>query len=88
VKELLMMAQPLSYDMGNAGDLLKHGVLAEFIQWWCPLHARRMRFVGPFGGRPELLVTPMAAALRDKLEQYAERLTGVLGVPVRLSAGI
>jgi hypothetical protein len=47
-----MMAQPLPYDMGNAGDLLKHGVLAEFTQWWCHLHARRMRFLDPFGGRP------------------------------------
>ena len=23
----------LPYDMGNAGDLLKHGVLAEFVRW-------------------------------------------------------
>jgi hypothetical protein len=30
-----MKSQPLCYDMGNAGDLLKHGILAEYTQWWC-----------------------------------------------------
>lgn len=47
-----MMAQPLPYDMGNAGDLLKHGLLAEFTQWWCRLNAKPLRFIDPFGGRP------------------------------------
>lgn len=47
-----MMAQPLPYDMGNAGDLLKHGVLAEFTQWWCRLYSKPIRFIDPFGGRP------------------------------------
>ena len=27
----------LPYDMGNAGDLLRHGVLAEFVRWQCRL---------------------------------------------------
>jgi len=27
-----MLAQPIPYDMGRVGDLLKHGVLAEFTQ--------------------------------------------------------
>lgn len=30
-------AASLPYDMGNAGDLLKHGVLAEFVRWYCDL---------------------------------------------------
>jgi hypothetical protein len=47
-----MMAQPLPYDMGGAGDLLKHGVLAEFTQWWCQRHTTPLRFADPFGGRP------------------------------------
>ncbi len=41
----------LPYDMGNAGDLLKHGVLAEFIQWRCESHTS-LRFIDLFGGLP------------------------------------
>ena len=39
------------YDMGNAGDLLKHGVLAELVTWQCELDMR-FRFMDPFGGEP------------------------------------
>lgn len=42
----------LPYDMGNAGDLLKHGVLAEFVRWQCELGGQRLRFLDPFGGEP------------------------------------
>ena len=42
----------LPYDMGNAGDLLKHGVLAEFVRWQCELD-RSFRFIDLFGGEPE-----------------------------------
>ena len=41
----------LPYDMGNAGDLLKHGVLAEFARWQCGLGGP-FRFLDPFGGEP------------------------------------
>ena len=37
--------------MGNAGDLLKHGVLAEFVRWQCGL-GMPLRFMDPFGGEP------------------------------------
>ena len=40
---------PLPYDMGNAGDLLKHGVLAEYVRWQCEL-GLPPRFLDPFGG--------------------------------------
>ena len=43
---------PLPYDMGNAGDLLKHGVLAEFTRWWCGRSGHAITFLDPFGGRP------------------------------------
>jgi hypothetical protein len=38
--------------MGNAGDLLKHGVLAEFVRWHCGLGlgGRPFRFLDPFAG--------------------------------------
>ena len=41
----------LPYDMGNAGDLLKHGVLAEFVRWQCR-SGRSFRFFDLFGGEP------------------------------------
>ena len=45
------MAVGLPYDMGNAGDLLKHGVLAEFVRWQCEMGIA-LRFMDPFGGEP------------------------------------
>ncbi len=42
----------LPYDMGNAGDLLKHGVLAEFVRWRCE-SGRAGRFIDLFGGEPQ-----------------------------------
>lgn len=42
----------LPYDMGNAGDRLKHGVLAEFVVWQCE-RDRSFRFFDLFGGEPE-----------------------------------
>ena len=41
----------LPYDMGNAGDLLKHGVLAEFIRWRVKRDAP-VRFLDLFAGEP------------------------------------
>ena len=44
----------LPYDMGNAGDLIKHGALVHFIRWWCEQHptAPEFRFADSFGGIP------------------------------------
>jgi hypothetical protein len=58
-----MMAQPLPYDMGNAGDLMKHGLLAEFTQWWCRASREPIRFVDPFAGRP-WVETPVPTVVR------------------------
>ena len=41
----------LPYDMGNAGDLLKHGVLAEFVRWRIKRDAP-VRFLDLFAGEP------------------------------------
>src|SRR5882724_5503235 len=46
-----MSLASLPYDMGNAGDLVKHGLLAEFTQWWCAQQRRPLRFLDPFAGR-------------------------------------
>ena len=43
--------EALPYDMGNAGDLLKHGVLAEFVRWQCE-QGKSFRFFDLFGGEP------------------------------------
>ena len=45
----------LPYDMGNAGDLLKHGVLAEFVRWRrnaSVMVSSPLRFFDFFGGKP------------------------------------
>ena len=38
--------------MGNAGDLIKHGLLAEFTLWWLQRNKSKFTFLDPFGGRP------------------------------------
>ncbi|MGI9337253.1 MAG: hypothetical protein ACR2P4_01925 [Gammaproteobacteria bacterium] len=44
----------LPYEMGNAGDLIKHGALALFVQWWCENNPTEvLRFADPFGGCPQ-----------------------------------
>ena len=54
----------LPYDMGNAGDLLKHGVLAEFVRWRCE-SGRPGRFIDLFGGEPDgPAVTEVARRVR------------------------
>jgi hypothetical protein len=47
-----MKAKPLPYDMGNSGDLIKHGMVAEFVKWWCHYNKKPFVFYDPFGGRP------------------------------------
>ena len=48
----IMISSSLPYDMGNAGDLLKHGALATFVNWFLGCGAKRIRYADPFGGRP------------------------------------
>jgi hypothetical protein len=47
-----LKSKPLPYTMGNAGDLIKHGLLEEFINWHCRDLRQRLIFFDPFGGRP------------------------------------
>ena len=49
----VMISCSLRYDMGNAGDIIKHGVLAEFAEWWAQSRPRDpLCCADPFGGRP------------------------------------
>lgn len=43
--------------MGNAGDLLKHGVLAEYVRWRADTGGQ-VRFLDLFAGEPESDSTP------------------------------
>ena len=47
-----MQAKPLPYDMGNSRDLIKHGMIAEFVKWWFQHNQGPFIFYDPFGGRP------------------------------------
>ena len=41
------------YPMGNSGDLIKHGLLAEFVEWWSEKHeGQTLRVADTFAGRP------------------------------------
>ena len=85
----------LPYDMGNAGDLLKHGVLAEFIRWQCESN-EAFRFIDPFGGEPcnepvpevvrRLRALPEGCALRLAQTDFGERRYYGSGLVVRRTA--
>lgn len=45
-------SKPLPYTMGNAGDLIKHGLLCELINWLSEKQQEYITFYDPFGGRP------------------------------------
>lgn len=47
-----IMIPTLKYEMGNIGDIVKHGLLAEFVDWWCMWSKPRMVFADTFAGCP------------------------------------
>ena len=64
----IMVSCSLRYDMGNAGDIIKHGVLAEFVRWWCK-SGRKIRYADPFGGRPWGVARPAAASRVESMHK-------------------
>lgn len=52
MKKRKLIAHPLPYTMGNGGDLIKHGLLAEFTDWHCREIPHSLTYYDPFGGRP------------------------------------
>lgn len=52
MKKEILTSEPLPYTMGNCGDLIKHGLLAEFINWYSQNINKELTFYDPFGGRP------------------------------------
>lgn len=47
-----IMIPTLHYKMGNIGDIIKHGALAEFVEWWVCNQRSELTFADPFGGCP------------------------------------
>ena len=69
-----MISHPLLYDMGNAGDLLKHGALATFVDWFLGRPGeKRVRYADPFGGRPW-------GKLKDETRKRLHKLSSALPV--------
>lgn len=66
----MQVLKPLPYDMGNAGDLLKHGVIAEFAEWACRAFGRSLAFLDPFGGRP--WAEPPNPRVADRLRRLSD----------------
>jgi len=64
-----MQAEPLPYDMGNAGDLIKHGLIAEFCEWWLENYNGIFRLIDPFAGRP--YVSPPNPEVSRRIQQLA-----------------
>lgn len=53
----VMISSTLPYYMGNAGDFIKHGALAIYVDWWAKEMRHQgpkqpLRYADPFGGRP------------------------------------
>ena len=64
----VMVSCSLRYDMGNAGDIVKHGMLAEFARWWTQ-GGQKLRYADPFGGRPWGMAKPQAAARVESMHK-------------------
>ena len=65
-----MKAERLPYDMGNAGDFIKHGLIAEFTEWWLSINKSDFVFIDPFGGRP--YVSPPHSGVIRRLQQLPD----------------
>ncbi|WP_455365138.1 hypothetical protein [Kaarinaea lacus] len=67
---MIIVVTPLPYDMGNAGDFIKHGMLAEFCEWWLQTHSGDFIFIDPFGGRP--FVAPPHGEVVGRLQRLGD----------------
>lgn len=63
----------LLYDMGNAGDFIKHGALAVYVNWWAEQAKKagrtnaKLRFADPFAGQPWGWVKPKILKRLEKI---------------------
>ncbi len=64
------MGKRRPYKMGNAGDIIKHGLLAEFVEWWKDSNNNILFVADTFGGRPRGKNNCITKKLKDS-ECYA-----------------
>lgn len=76
-----LMFHSLDYDMGNTGDLIKHGALVHFVRWWFENNSKTkpLRFADPFGGCPwEIVENPEIKKRLRTLEKSDSKLAKCL----------
>ena len=67
-----MTTNKFLYDAGNAGDLLKHGLLAELVHWYGDGDGDdTITFLDPFGGKPDHRAVPAVVERVKKLNGFA-----------------
>lgn len=68
----VMVSAPLPYPMGNAGDVIKHGALAELVDWrFSTCQEKPLRYADPFGGRP--WSTPGRSRIAERIKEIARQ---------------
>ena len=66
----VMVSHSLPYLMGNAGDVIKHGALAELVAWrFANCHDKPLRYADPFGGRP--WGAPLSAKIPERIKKIS-----------------
>ena len=75
------MCHKLKYMMGNPGDIIKHGLLAEFVAWWGETYDNRiLRMAEPFGGCPW-------GVLEEPVKNRLEILSGTVLAEAQINGG-
>ena len=75
------MGHELDYRMGNSGDIIKHGLLAEFVAWWGETYDNRiLRVADSFGGCPW-------GDLEESVKITLEKLSGSVLAKAQINGG-
>ena len=75
------MGHKLKYTMGNPGDIIKHGLLAEFVAWWGETYDNRiLRMADPFSGCPW-------GVLEEPVKNRLEILSGTVLAKAQINGG-
>ena len=68
----VMISHSLPYLMGNAGDVIKHGALAELVAWrFANCQDKPLRYADPFGGRP--WGAPLSAKIPERIKKISPK---------------
>ncbi len=69
-----VMLPTLKYYMGNAGDIIKHGLLTEFVEWWKDSNHETLCVADTFGGCPWSNLSPDGGIRKMLLELKSHAL--------------